>query len=145
MKIDPRGLCPDETETKPRLDSAQVQSGQVRRAEGTHIQTAVVLMGLADVGCHHTVGVVEAAGANAAIVHLRHQTVARNELHQNVLTEELWRKRGSCMGALLPAPRSRCLPLASTLKRSFLIQGRWDRKSSMEKPGLGRTADMATQ
>lgn len=32
-----------------------------------------------------------------------------------------------------------------TLKMSFFNQGLWDRKSSMEKPGLGRTADMATQ
>lgn len=86
-------FCPDETETKQQLDSAQVQSGQVRRTEGTHVQTAVVLMGLADVGCHHPVRIMETAGANAAIVHLRHQTVARNELHQNVLTEELWRIR----------------------------------------------------
>lgn len=30
-------FCPDETETKQRLDSAQVQSGQVRRTEGTHV------------------------------------------------------------------------------------------------------------
>lgn len=28
---------------------------------------------------------------------------------------------------------------------SFLIQGRWERKSSKEKPGLALTADMATQ
>lgn len=32
-----------------------------------------------------------------------------------------------------------------TLKMNFLIQGLWDRKSSMEKPGLGLTADMETQ
>ncbi len=32
-----------------------------------------------------------------------------------------------------------------TLNMSFFNQGLWDRKSSMEKPGLGRTADMATQ
>lgn len=37
------------------------------------------------------------------------------------------------------------LPHSFTLKMSFLIQGLWDRKSSMEKPGLGLTADMATQ
>lgn len=32
-----------------------------------------------------------------------------------------------------------------TLKMSFLTQGLWDRKSNMEKPGLGRTAAMETQ
>lgn len=32
-----------------------------------------------------------------------------------------------------------------TLKMNFLTQGLWDRKSSMEKPGLGLTADMVTQ
>lgn len=37
------------------------------------------------------------------------------------------------------------LPHSFTLKMSFLIQGLWDRKSSMEKPGFGLTADMATQ
>lgn len=79
--------------TKHQLESdpVQVQSGDVRRAEGTYVQTAIVLVGLADVGRHQTVGVVEAPGADAAVVHLRHQTVARHKLHQNLLTEELRR------------------------------------------------------
>lgn len=53
-----------------------------------------MLVGLADIGCHQTVGVVEAAGADAAVMHFCHQAVARNELHQNILTEELWGLEG---------------------------------------------------
>lgn len=52
-----------------------------------------MLVGLADICRHKTAGVVEAASADAAVVELRHQTVARDELQQDVLTEEL-RKGG---------------------------------------------------
>jgi len=50
---------------------------------------------------------------------------------------------------LLHLPIKTCswmeLKAVFTLKMSFLIQGLWDRKSSIENPGLGLTADMATQ
>lgn len=46
-------------------------------------------MGLADVRGHLAAGVVEAARTDAAIVELRHQAVARDELQQDVLAKEL--------------------------------------------------------
>lgn len=52
-----------------------------------------MLVGLADIRRHKTTGVVEAASADAAVVELHHQTVARDELQQDVLSEEL-RKGG---------------------------------------------------
>lgn len=56
-----------------------------------------MLVGLADIRRHKTAGVVEAASADAAVVELRHQTVARDELQQDVLSEEL-RKGGKESG-----------------------------------------------
>lgn len=56
-----------------------------------------MLVGLADIRRHKTARVVEAASADAAVVELRHQTVARNELQQDILTEEL-RKGGKESG-----------------------------------------------
>lgn len=74
------------------LDFAQVEFGDVRRAEGAQVQAPVVLVGLADVGCHQAIGVVEAASADAAVMELRHQTVPRDKFHQDLLTEELERR-----------------------------------------------------
>lgn len=59
-----------------------------------------MLVGLADIRRHKTAGVVEAASADATVVELRHQTVARDELQQDVLTEEL-RKGGKESGERL--------------------------------------------
>lgn len=56
-----------------------------------------MLVGLADIRRHKAAGVVEAASADAAVVQLRHQTVARDELQQDVLSEEL-RKGGNKSG-----------------------------------------------
>lgn len=69
----------------------QVEFGDIRRAEGAQVQAAIVLMGLANVGHHQAIGVVEAASADATIMELRHQTVPRDKLHQDLLTEELRR------------------------------------------------------
>lgn len=70
-------------------DFPQVQLGDIWRAEGAQVQTPVVLVGLADVRRHLAARVVEAARADAAVVELRHQAVARDELQQDVLAEEL--------------------------------------------------------
>lgn len=59
-----------------------------------------MLVGLADIRRHKTAGVVEAASADAAVVELCHQTVARDELLQDVLSEEL-RKGGKERGERL--------------------------------------------
>lgn len=98
-----------------------------------------MLVGFADVCRHLAAGVVEAPRTDAAVVELRHQAVARDELQQDVLAEELqgWGskvKQSDARGQEVP-----------TLKMSFLIQGLCDRKSSTEKPGLARTAAMLTQ
>ncbi len=68
---------------------AQIQLAQIRRAEGAQVQVAVVLVCLADVGRHHAVWVVEAAHARPSVLQLHHQTVARHELQQSILTEDL--------------------------------------------------------
>lgn len=75
------------------LDLVQVQFGDVWRAEGAQVQAAVVFVGLANVGCHQAVGVVETPSADAAVVELRNQAVPRDELHQYLLTEELERRK----------------------------------------------------
>lgn len=56
-----------------------------------------MLVCLADVGCHHAVGVMEATHARPALLELYHQTVARHKLHQHVLTEELQGEGGGVM------------------------------------------------
>lgn len=71
------------------LHLAEVEFGNVRRAEGAQVQTPIMLVDLADVGRNQAVGVVEAPRAHAAVVELCDQTVPRNELHQDILTEEL--------------------------------------------------------
>lgn len=45
-----------------------------------------------DISRHQAVGVVEAPCADATFMELRHQAVPRDELHQDVLTEELQRR-----------------------------------------------------
>lgn len=56
----------------PRLHLAEVQFGDVWRAEGAHIQTPIILVDLADVGRHQAVGVMEASCADATIMELCH-------------------------------------------------------------------------
>lgn len=67
----------------------QVELGDVWGAERAQVQTAGVLVDLADVRHHQAIGVMEAPRADAPIMELRHQTVARNKLHQNVRAEKL--------------------------------------------------------
>lgn len=71
------------------LHFAQVQFGDVRRAEGSYVQTPIMLVDLANVGRHQSVGVVEAPSADTTVVELGHQTVPRDKLHEHLLTEEL--------------------------------------------------------
>lgn len=71
------------------LHLAEVEFGDVRRAEGAQVQIPIMLVDLADVGCNQAVGVVEAARAHATVVELCNQTVPGNKLHQDILAEEL--------------------------------------------------------
>lgn len=71
------------------LHLAEVEFGDVRRAEGAQVQIPIMLVDLADVGCNQAVGVVEAPRAHATVVELCNQTVPGNKLHQDILAEEL--------------------------------------------------------
>lgn len=71
------------------LHLAEVEFGDVRRAEGAQVQIPIMLVDLADVGCNQAVGVVEAPRAHTTVVELCNQTVPGNKLHQDILAEEL--------------------------------------------------------